>query len=163
MIVDLPEGTFGKGDVSIDSLQSLGGNAAIAEARVRAALRLERVGGTWVIREVKIGRRPWERLDTLLAAVERAKGDETRRTLETVAEALTRYRTQRGKLPEFRDYVTLSDALHPDFLNPLVRDDAWQRPLHAYLADPATVRLVSAGPDGQLGSRDDVEVVRTFK
>lgn len=163
MIVELPEGAFRKEDISIESVQSLGGNTAIAEARVRTALRLERVGGTWVVREVRIGRRPWERLDTLLAAVERAKGDETRKTLDRIADALARYRTQRGKIPDFNDYVALSDALHPDFLNPLVRDDAWQRPLAAYRTDADTVRIVSPGPDGKLGSSDDIELVRAYR
>jgi hypothetical protein len=163
MIVDLPEASFGKDDITIESVQSLGGRSAIAEARVRAALRLEKVGGSWVIREVRIGRRPWTRIDTLLETLERVKVDETRRTLEHVAEAVARYRAAKGALPEFRDYVSLSDALHPDFLNPLVREDAWQRPLAAFRSAPDTVRLVSAGPDGKLGTADDVEVVRRFQ
>jgi hypothetical protein len=44
-----------------------------------------------------------------------------------------------------------------------VREDAWGRPLAAVRADAETVRLISAGPDGQLGSADDLVVTRSFR
>ena len=63
-----------------------------------------------------------------------------------------------GGLPEFSDYIGLSNLLNPDYLTPLIREDAWRRPLAAYRLGSNSVRLVSAGPDGKLGSSDDIEV-----
>lgn len=163
LIVDLPDGVFGRDDISIDSISALGGNHAVAEARLRAALRLERVKGAWVIREVRLGKRPWEKIDDIVRALEAVKSSETRKLLEQVASALDKYRDRHGALPRFDDYVSLSDALAPEFLNPVVREDAWQHPLAAFRASADTIRLVSAGPDGKLGSGDDIEVVRTYR
>ncbi len=82
--------------------------------------------------------------------------------LDEVAAALERYRSKNGALPEFKDYVSLSDALFPDYMTPLIRLDAWRNPLAAYKTGANSVRLVSAGPDGKLGTADDIELTRTF-
>jgi len=162
LMVDLPDGVFGRDDIRIESVSSLGGNHAIAEARIRTALKLERVQGNWVIREIRLGNRPWEKIDDFFHELEDRKVAETRRLLETVAAAVDKYRERHGRLPTFTDYVSLSDVLSPDFLNPLVREDAWKRPLAAFHPNADTVRLVSAGPDGKLGSPDDLVIVRKY-
>jgi len=162
LMVNLPDGLFGRDDIRIESISSLGGNHAIAEARIRTALKLERVQGNWVIREVRLGNRPWEKIDDFFHEIEDRKTADTRRLLETVAEAVDKYRSRHGRLPPFTDYVSLSDALSPDFLNPLVREDAWRQPLAAFHSSDDTLRLVSAGPDGKLGSADDVELIRRY-
>jgi hypothetical protein len=65
-------------------------------------------------------------------------------------------------LPEFKDYVALCDALSPDYLTPLIRLDVWQNPLVAFRAGPTSIRLLSAGRDGKLGTSDDIELTRNF-
>jgi hypothetical protein len=45
---------------------------------------------------------------------------------------------------------------------PVLRLDAWGHPLSAIRVDIETVRLASAGPDGKLGTADDIELTRVF-
>jgi hypothetical protein len=163
LIRELPVGLAGKDDVQIESISEVGGRHAIVEARLRAAFKLEKVQGRWVAREVRIGEHPWEKIDALALALEASRVDETRRRLERVAAAIESFVRSNGALPDFASYTALSDLLHPSYLNPLVREDAWGRPLAAVRADAETVRLISAGPDGQLGSADDLVVTRSFR
>lgn len=154
-------GTLDQEDVDIDSVNQTGGSA-IAEARVRAAFKLEKVNETWVVREIRIGKRPWEKIEDILRALDQIKTQDTRKLLDQVMAAVERYREKAGNLPNFTDYISLSDLLSPNFLNPLIREDSWQRPLAAYKSGPNGIRLVSLGADGLPGTADDIELTRTF-
>jgi hypothetical protein len=162
LIANSPLAPFETEDVYVDSVNQTGARDAIVEARLKAAFRFEKVHGQWVIKEVRLGDRPWESVDDVLKALQVVKTDETRNSLERIAAALEAYRARNGRLPDFRDYVTLSDKLYPNYLNPLIRVDAWENPLAAFAAGPDSVRLVSPGPDGKLGSADDIQLVRSF-
>jgi hypothetical protein len=162
LIVALPEGAFGKDDISIQSVSQTGANHAIAVAGVRVAFKLERVQGDWQIQEVRLGNTEWVRLDSFMRALDQVKSADTRDLLEQVAAAAEKYVKKNGALPEFTDYVSLSNSLNPDYMPTLIREDAWRRPLAAYRLGPKVLRLVSAGPDGKLGSSDDIELRKTF-
>jgi hypothetical protein len=162
VIADLDGDAFQKESVYIDSVKQTGQRDAVAEATLHAAFRFEKVDGKWVIREVRLGKRPWEKLDDILRALEQVKTEQTRKLLEEVAAAIEKYREANGALPDFHDYVSLSDALSPKYMNPLIREDAWNNPLAASRSAPAAVRLLSAGPDGKIGTPDDIELVKTF-
>lgn len=113
--------------------------------------------------DVRLGRESWQRVSDILAALEEIKIRETRESLQKVASALEEYFKKSGALPAFTDYVSLSDALSPAYMKPLIRLDAWRNPLAASHAGPDTVRLLSAGPDGKLGTADDIELTRAFR
>jgi len=162
LIAQSPLGPFSKEEVYVKSVTQTGQRDLIVEASLHAAFRFEKVQGKWVIREVKLGSRPWENLENILRALEQVKVEETRKLLDQVANALERYRAKRGSLPEFKDYVALSDAIFPDYLTPLIRLDAWQNPLAAFRTGPNVIKLVSAGPDGKPGTSDDIELTRTY-
>jgi hypothetical protein len=162
LIAQPPLGLLGKEQVYIESVTQTGQRDAIVEASLHAAFRFEKVDGKWVIREVRLGKRPWESVDNILRALDQVKGQETRSLLDQIVAAVERYRAKRGTLPEFKDYVALSDALSPEYLTPLIRLDAWQNPLAAYRTGPNSIRLLSAGPDGKPGTNDDIELARTF-
>jgi hypothetical protein len=162
LIIALPEGVFGKDDISIHSVSQTGANHAIAVAGVRVAFKLERIQGNWVIQEVRSGNGEWVNLDSLLRALDQVRSADTQKLLEQVAAAAAKYLTKNGTLPEFTDYISLSNSLNPDYMTTLIREDAWRRPLAAYRLGPKDLRLVSAGPDGKLGSSDDIELRRTF-
>jgi hypothetical protein len=149
-------------DVEVLAVTQAGSGTAVVSTNLRAAFRIEKVGGEWVVREVRLGNGQWENLDAVLLALQRVKIDETRRLLEQIGSAIEAYRQKNGRLPAFQDYVQLSDALYPSFMSPLVRLDAWNRPLAAVLASPNSIRLVSAGPDGKMGTPDDIELLRTY-
>ena len=162
LLVSLPAGILEKEDVEILSVSQTGGRDAIIETSVRTAFKIEKVKGEWVVREIRVGNSQWERLEDLEAALDRVKAERTRRTLDEIAAALDRYREKNGHLPEFRDYVSLSDQLHPGYLGSAVRLDAWLRPLGASRQDDRTVRLISAGADARFDTPDDIVVTRTY-
>ena len=155
------EGTLDQKDIDIDSVNQSGASA-IAEARVRAAFKLEKVNDAWVVREIRVGNRPWEKVEDILRALDQIKTQRTRELLGQVMAAVERYRVKVGHLPSFTDYISLSDLLSPNFLSPLIREDSWQRPLAAYKSGPDGIRLVSPGADGLPGTADDIELTQTF-
>ncbi len=162
LLVSLPSGILDKKNVEILSVSQIGGRDAIVVTDVRAAFKLEKVKGKWTVREVRIGNDEWIDIDDLAEAVTRVKTEQTRKSLEEIASSVGRYREQNGRLPDFADYVGLSDALSPEFQSPTVRLDAWRQPLAAFRMDEYTVRLISAGPDGEMGSADDIVLVRSY-
>ncbi len=155
-------GALNKEEIYIDSVTQTGERNAIVEARLVTAFRFEKAGGRWIIKEVRVGRGEWESLDEFLRALNIVKTEDTQRLLERIAEALQKYKEKNGALPDFKDFVSLSDALNPDYLMPLVRSDPWHHPLMAQKVGPATIRLESAGPDGKFGTSDDIVLTRTY-
>ncbi len=162
LIVQSPVSNFDKDEITVKSISMTGQREAVVETTMMAAFRFEKVDGKWVIKEVRLGKRPWESMDEIARALEQVKTADTRKMLEQVASALENYREKKGSLPGFKDYVSLSDALFPDYMTPLIRLDAWRNPLAAYRVGANGVRLLSAGPDGKIGTPDDIELVRTF-
>jgi hypothetical protein len=149
--------------IDIESVAQTTSGQAIVQTKVEVAFRLEKSGGHWVIREVKIGNNPWEKLENVVLALNRVKKEETEINLQRIASAIDEYRGKNGRLPDFSDYVSLSDALSPDFLSPLIRLDSWGQPIVAVRISPAQVRLISTGPDGKMGTSDDISVTRTYQ
>jgi hypothetical protein len=156
------EALLKSGSLDVESVSQTSSGQAVVQAKIPAAFRLEKVRGEWVIREVKLGNHPWEKLETVVAALNRVKTEEAKQMLERVASALDRLRDTIGGLPEFRDYVSLSDVLNPDYLSPLIRLDPWGQPLVALRLSPVSVQLLSAGPDGKIGTQDDISVTRSY-
>jgi Type II secretion system (T2SS), protein G len=158
VIIDLPQEVLVKEDVEVTKVSQVGGTEAIVETRLKTAFRLEKVHGEWIVREVRIGHGQWEKVSTLLQTLDATKSGETRKMLERIAEAILKYRETNGNMPVFRSYVELSDALSPEYLTPLIRLDAWRRPLEAISPDKKTIELISAGSDGKFGSSDDIRL-----
>ncbi len=78
--------------------------------------------------------------------------------MRKLADAVEKYRARNGSLPDARDIVGLTDILHPEYMNELVREDGWGRPISYELAGQGTFRLISDGPDGRRGTADDIVV-----
>jgi hypothetical protein len=152
----IPDESFKKNDVDVVNIIQMSGGKAIVETKLRTAFRLDKIGNKWVVCEVRIGRGQWEKVDNLERALAMVRIEETRIILDRIAEAILKYRESNGSLPEFKDYVSLSDLLSPTYLTPLIRMDAWMKPLEASHQDSNTILLQSAGPDGKLGTADDI-------
>jgi len=157
-IIDLPQEVVKKEDVEVAKVNQVGGSEAIVETRLKTAFRLEKVNEHWIVREVRIGHGQWENVAGLLQVLEATKSEETRKMLDRIAEAIRKYQESNGSMPVFRNYVELSDALSPSYLTPLIRLDAWRRPLEAKSLDAKTIQLISAGSDGEFGSSDDIRL-----
>jgi hypothetical protein len=161
-IIQFPADVLTAEDVEVLSITQVGSSEAVVQTNLRAAFRLQRVGRDWMVREVRIGEGDWEKLDNLLLALRRAKAEDTQSRLERIALAVAAYKKQNGMIPSFKNFVELTDALYPLFLSPLIRFDAWNRPLAAYLLGASSIRIVSAGPDGTMGTQDDIVLTRDF-
>jgi len=162
VIIGSPADALAPADVQVLSVIQVAAGEAVVETNLHTAFRIHRIGGQWQVREIRVGRGQWEKLDDLMRALRQIKTEETRRSLEEVAAALRAYRQKNGRLPEFKDYVGLSDALYPTYMSPLIREDGWRHPLAAARLDSGDVRLMSAGPDGKMGTTDDVVTTVTF-
>jgi|WetSurSiteA1Bulk_404760.scaffolds.fasta_scaffold32653_2 hypothetical protein len=162
LIANLPGDILDEKDFVVEEVSQTGGSDAVILTRLNAAFRFQKVGGEWIAREVRVGNNQWESIDDLVASLRRIKEDRTKGFLDTVAGAVEKYCLKNGELPRFNNYDSLSDVLAPEYLNPLIRLDAWERPLHADRLNANAIRLVSAGADGELGSGDDIELTRTY-
>ncbi len=162
LLVSLPSGILDDEDVRVLSVSQVSSNTAIAETTLRAAFRMEKVQGDWVVREVRLGNHQWESIDNLMAALNRIKTEKARQSLETVSAAIAQYRQKNGHLPAFDDYVDLSDALYPTFMTEAYRLDPWRQPFRAVRQGPDTIKLQSAGPDEKPDTADDIVLVRNY-
>jgi hypothetical protein len=156
LIVDTPQVVFEKEDVEVVNVRQITRTEAIAETRLKTAIRYEKVGNEWVIREVRLGHGQWEQVSSLVQALETVKAEETRKMLDRIAEAVLKYQETNKDLPAFNDYIGLSDLLSPKYLTPLIRLDAWRRPLGAERVSANTIHVWSAGSDGKEGTEDDI-------
>jgi len=161
VILKTPQGALEKEDVEVTKVTQVGGSEAIAETQLKTAFRLEKVNGEWVVREVRIGHRQWEKVSNLAAALEAVKTDETRTMLTRIADSIRKYRENTGSLPVFKDFIALSDQLSPRYMTPLIRIDSWRQPLEAERPDADTIVLRSAGPDTRFGTPDDISLTVT--
>lgn len=161
LIMEIPKDTLEKKDIEVLSVTQLSKSEAIAESKVHAAFRFEKVGNNWEVREIRLGHGQWEKVSDLGQALERVKIEETGEMLDRVVEAVRKYRNANGVLPSFKDYIGLSDQLSPNFLTPLIRLDSWRRPLWAERTGQNSVVVRSAGPDGRFFTSDDI--IRTIQ
>jgi hypothetical protein len=146
---------FAKKDVEVVVVRQTSGSA-IVETKLNAAFRLEKVQNKLVVQEVRLGHGRWQKISDFERALEMVQIEETRKILDRIAEAILKYRENKGSLPVFKDYVSLSDILSPMYLDPLIRLDAWNRPLEAFPRDSKGILLRSAGPDGKCNTNDDI-------
>jgi hypothetical protein len=158
IIVSIPQEMLEKEDVDVVKVSQTGGSEAIVETRLKTAFRLERVRGKWEVREVRLGHGQWEKVSNLERTLEIVRIEETQKLLDQVAASVQAYKKANGALPQFSDYITLSDILSPKFMTPLIRLDAWRRPLSAERQRNAAI-IWSVGPDGQPGTDDDIRKV----
>lgn len=84
---------------------------------------------------------------------------ETMATMRYLATALGTYEVDQGEYPG-GDAEEMLQALAPDYYPPdrFPGTDAWGRPF-SYASQGADYTLISAGPDGNLGTRDDIVLV----
>lgn len=158
LIANLPGEVLKQEDFVVAGVSQTNASNAVIRTQLNAAFRFHKVGGRWIPREVRLGNDQWENIDDLVRALRKVKEDRTKGYLNAISEAIEKYCRKNGVLPGFNDYASLADLLTPEYLNPLIRLDAWERQLYAVHLSDSTIRLISAGADGKLGSSDDIEI-----
>ena len=135
-----------------------GETQAVAEANVTLAFQFKRDNpdAQWQIEAVRLGDRAWVSLSEFLAAINEGRRRTTRQSLEKLASGIAKYRASNGMLPAASDIVELTNVLHPQYVDELIRVDGWDTPIDYEVTGASTFRLVSRGPDGRRGTDDDI-------
>jgi hypothetical protein len=146
--------------IEILRIVSQSDSMAIAETTVAMTFQFkkDKASGSWSVSSMRMGDGDWLDVNELMAAVNEARKRSTIASLEKLSAAVASYRRANGTVPNARDIVGLTDALHPQYLNELIRDDAWGKPFIVEItnANGGAVRLSSNGPDGIHGTADDI-------
>lgn len=137
------------------------GDFAIAELRVSTAVKLRKEAGRWVIDEVRLGDRHWEKAESILAALEARRETTTRALMGRIAEGLSEFLRREGRFPDADSFEALVDELAPEYMADVIRLDAWSRPFQYELRSPGRAELRSAGADGVFETADDLVEVTT--
>ena len=141
--------------VEVQNVKEIGDHA-VAEVRITTAVRLVKKDGDWVIEEFRIGDRRWERAEHILAVINEQRTETTVQQLNLITEGIRRYADLNQQLPKASGFEELMDILSPQFHNQVVRIDAWSNPFSYQAISADGYDLKSAGPDGDLGTPDDL-------
>ena len=109
----------------------------------------------WRIAEIRTAERDWVNLDQLVAAVNQQKQHRARADMQRIADALERYRADKGAYLVSDSHAVLIDHLSPGYIREVIRLDPWRQP-YKYVGQRDTFTLVSPGPDGKDGTADDI-------
>jgi len=130
--------------------------SALVEAIVPVDFRFSRAGKkSWQVAGVRTGNLPWTEPETMLNALNRDKTTRARLDLETLANALEKFRLARGHYVEGDSAAALVDFLSPDYLDRVIRVDPWFRP-YVYQGSRDQFTLRSSGPDRKENTPDDI-------
>lgn len=156
MLRHLGGGELPKAQVRIKSVQSgVTGSDAIVEAQIETAYRFARTDDGWKLAEVRLGDRHWESVELISEAVRREKIRRTTLIMQQLAEGLDAYRRERGAYVVAEEIIRLLDQLPPRYAS--LRLDLWGNPF-IYRGTASGYQLISAGPDQQSGTGDDLIV-----
>jgi hypothetical protein len=144
-----------RGPLTIKQL-SLMGSSAVAEVVVEASFRLAKdERGKWLVTEVVLGGESIGDFETLWRSVNSQKATRAQADLKTLGGALEAFKRERGFYVVADDSVALLDYLSPRYVKHVIRLDPWHNP-YRYAGTATGYTLVSDGPDGKLGTADDV-------
>ncbi len=156
---NLDQVRFGKGQVQVEKVRRTG-NHAVAEVTLKTAVKLIRIDRAWVIEEIRLGDRRWEKVETILAALDEERSLRTRSDLKLIDSAIGRYLRERGELPPAESFGELMDHLAPEYMQPTTELDGWFNPYVFRTLSSQDYDLRSAGPDGVARTSDDVTLER---
>lgn len=158
--IDVPSDAIRIQEISpmVIPLASQPSSVVVAWVRVEARTIREPKSG-WQVTELRTGKGDWVKLHPLLAALNQEKHKRARIELESIAQALERFRAQRGSYVISDDQVVAINHLNPRYLSRVIRVDPWHRE-YKYQGERDRFILRSSGPDGKEGTADDIELRR---
>jgi hypothetical protein len=109
----------------------------------------------WHVTELRTATHDWVKLEPLLAAVNQQKQKLAHSELELIAEALEKYRKDRGFYVVSDKQSVAIDFLSPRYLGRVIRVDPWNQP-YKYLGERDHFTLRSTGPDRKADTPDDI-------
>ena len=130
---------------------------ALITSLVQLDFRFVREGRGWQVAAVKAGNRDWIDVQGLSATLDQLKRSSAANELSLIAQALDKYRRERGFYVVSDKESVLMDHLSPKYLTPVIRVDPWHRP-YQYDGQQTQYSLRSLGPDGKPNTGDDIVV-----
>lgn len=146
---------LGGANLSKDQVQIKKIDGSVIEAQIETAFRLQKDKSGWRIAEVRLGDRQWESFELIEEAVRREKARRTTALLNRFAEGLKAYQQANGQYAATDKIGELLDYLSPRYIPLPPRFDLWGKEFD-YDGSATGYRLVSAGPDGKKGTKDDL-------
>jgi len=143
----------------IDPLEivQVDGDHAVATANVLLTFQLDRQGGRWEAAEIRTGDNEWVEIKRLRQSLADMRHHDTEAAMLETARGLAGFFHRNGCFPQPAEPVQLSDLLYPAFMSRPLGLDAWGNPFRYRILDQgARYRLVSAGPDRDFNSEDDL-------
>jgi len=128
--------------------------SATVVAWIRITARLLNDGKGWQVSELRTGNREWLQLQPLMATLNEKKRAQALSDMQAMAQALERYRQDRGFYVVSDSQAVLIDHLSPRYLAKIIRVDPWHHP-YEYEGQRERFTLRSAGPD-KARTGDDV-------
>ena len=96
-----------------------------------------------------------EYANSTLRALDRGKANGARGDMQVIAAGLTNYMTAEGELPAVSDIHSLADALEPNIIRAVKRQDPWGTD-YEFSCDGSSYTMRSAGQDLEFGNGDDL-------
>ncbi len=134
-------------------LPGLTGSEMVVEAQIETAFRFARTDVGWQPVEIRLGDRQWESLELVAEAVRHEKIRRTTDLMQQLAAGLEAYKNAHGSHIVTDDFLKVLDQLPPQFATR--RNDLWGSQL-SYRGTASGYQLISAGPDQQSGTADDL-------
>jgi hypothetical protein len=151
----LDHAALGKKQVVVRNVQRMG-DAAVAEVQVSTAVKLSKRSGKWIIEEIRLGDRRWEKVEHILELIEEKRSESSRQQMIQISSGIQRYAARTGEIPQVSDFQELMNLLSPEYLHEVVRIDAWSNPFFYKAMGESRYDLRSAGRDGRLRTDDDL-------
>ena len=137
-------------------LASQPSTTVIAWIQVDARL-VNRGKSDWQVSELRTGNREWVKIEPVLTSLNDAKREIARAELATIAQALEKFRSERGSYLVADKHSVAIDHLSPVYLSRVIRVDPWNQP-YSYRGQRDRFTLSSNGPDGKDATADDIVV-----
>lgn len=125
----------------------------VAWLRVDTRLMSDKSG--WHVTELRTGNHDWVKLEPLLATLNQQKQKLAYSDLKLIAEALEKFRKDRGFYVVSDKQSVAIDFLSPRYLDRVIRVDPWNQP-YKYLGERDHFILRSTGPDRKADTPDDI-------
>lgn len=135
--------------------------SAIVVAWIRVTARLVNEGKGWQVSELRTGNRDWVKLQPLIDALNEKKRAQAVSEMQAMAQALERYRQERGFYVISDSHAVLIDHLNPRYFSKIIRVDPWNHP-YKYDGQREHFVLHSAGPDGKDQTGDDIQLTGPY-
>lgn len=155
--IDVPSDALRIQEVNPMPLPLASRASAVVVAWIRVSARLVNAGKGWQVSELRTGNGDWVQVQPLISALNERKAAQARQDMETMSQALERYRRDRGFYVVSDSQAVLIDHLNPRYLAKIIRVDPWSHP-YKYDGQRDRFTLHSMGADGKDLTADDIQL-----